>query len=238
MTLAARAPSYPSESLFPWPLRTRPSGCAFAPRCVRPPWFSKPASTFPEAPGRSTSMATLPIRRAPVGSDGADVKQADAWKLLIAELIGMAEPARVLHAHGRHIRIRLEHLRLRKSGGAQAPRHQAGIRIGDLGAQRRCAKAVVLRRQEIEIRRVILEMVSVVAGIGNIDHRVVGQLARNRQAQRPAKRDPWQPDRYTPLFVPGRRLARRRARAAAPTGRAVRWPGETDSRALCSRSTM
>ena len=38
-------PSKPERPSLPWPARTRPSGRSPAPRCVRPPWFSKPAST-------------------------------------------------------------------------------------------------------------------------------------------------------------------------------------------------
>ena len=40
-----RTPSSPSRPLLPWPRSTRPSGVASGPSCVRPPWFSKPAST-------------------------------------------------------------------------------------------------------------------------------------------------------------------------------------------------
>ena len=79
-----RAPS------LPWPLSTRPSGCAPAPRCVRPPWFSKPASTR-GPPSRSTSIATLPISRGPSSRTVSRSTSPTPGQPLAAELVAVAE---------------------------------------------------------------------------------------------------------------------------------------------------
>ena len=57
------------------------------PRCVRPPWFSKPASTAARRRRASTSIATLPIRRGPSERTVRSVQQPDARQRL-------ARPAR------------------------------------------------------------------------------------------------------------------------------------------------
>src|SRR5262249_53084878 len=85
------APSSPLRRSLPWPFNPRPSALSRGLRRVRPPWFSKPASTWPlpagvptagssaeRVQGRTergigdpvgsssrTSIATLPISRGP-----------------------------------------------------------------------------------------------------------------------------------------------------------------------------
>ena len=57
---------------------------------MRPPWFSKPAST-PGPPSSSTSIATLPISRAPVLAHRLEVDEPDARQPLVAELVAVPE---------------------------------------------------------------------------------------------------------------------------------------------------
>ena len=69
-----------------------PSGCSAAPRYVRPPWFSNPASTRgPSRPGSSTSIATLPISRGPSSRTVRRSTSPMPGHLLVAELVGVAE---------------------------------------------------------------------------------------------------------------------------------------------------
>ena len=78
--VAARAPSRPLRPSLPWPRSTRPRGCWPGPRRVRPPWFSKPASTRP--PRRSPVPASVDLDRdvadqaRPVLAHRAHVEQA------------------------------------------------------------------------------------------------------------------------------------------------------------------
>ena len=90
------------------PCRTRPRGAWPAPSRVRPPWFSKPASTAgPARPraGPASSIATLPISRGPRSRTVVEVEQPDALDLLGIERVGAAEQL-VAAAHAEHQRRR------------------------------------------------------------------------------------------------------------------------------------
>ena len=84
------------------PRSTRPSGCSPAPRYVRPPWFSKPASTAGPSPELDLDRDVADQPRA-VLAHGAQVDQPDAGQLLVAELVGVAEQL-VAAAHAEHDR--------------------------------------------------------------------------------------------------------------------------------------
>ena len=73
------------------PCRTRPSGCAPGPRRVRPPWFSKPASTRGAVRPSSTSIATLPISRGPSSRTVSRSTRPTPGQPLVAELVAVAE---------------------------------------------------------------------------------------------------------------------------------------------------
>ena len=93
MTLPRRTPSKPEEPVLPWPLSTRPSGCSPAPRCVRPPWFSKPASTRggPSLVEAHLDRDVADQPRAVGRADRLEVDEAEAGDLVVAELVAVAE---------------------------------------------------------------------------------------------------------------------------------------------------
>ena len=81
-TLPRARPRSRCAPSLPWPRRTRPSGSCADPRCVRPPWFSKPASTRapPRAVRRELDARSRRCRSGagPSLAHRAHVEQADA----------------------------------------------------------------------------------------------------------------------------------------------------------------
>ena len=100
MTWSRRTPSKPEAPVLPWPLSTRPRGCAPAPRCVRPPWFSKPASTRdPLSAGQAHLDRDVADQPRAVLAHRVQVDEPDPGDPLVAELVVVAEEL-VAAAHG------------------------------------------------------------------------------------------------------------------------------------------
>ena len=76
-----RTPSKPERPSLPWPRRTRPSGARAAPSRVRPPWFSKPASTC-GAPSEVDLDGDVADQPRAVLAHGLEVDEADAGEPL------------------------------------------------------------------------------------------------------------------------------------------------------------
>ena len=136
--------------------RTRPSGRSAAPRRVRPPWFSKPASTL-GSPPRSTSMATLPISRGPSSRTVSRSTRPTPGKPLTSEFVGVAEQL-VAAADGE------DHL----AGGGRGVQRVALDRREVLGAQR--LVAVLAAADVEEVVGVGVELVAE-AGAGELEAR-------------------------------------------------------------------